>query len=121
MPKAPLDQGQALVVMHDEDDVATALRELAVGERLSYGSGPRAGTLEVRQPIPFGHKIALRDLPAGAPVHKYGSVIGRATVAVAAGEHVHVHNLGGVRGRGDLAAAGNVHPAEEGGADAASR
>ncbi|MEK8225871.1 SAF domain-containing protein [Oerskovia sp. M15] len=38
--------------------------------------------------------MALRDLPAGAPVHKYGQSIGVTTRAVTAGEHVHSHNLG---------------------------
>nr|MBA2413652.1 UxaA family hydrolase [Burkholderiaceae bacterium] len=33
------------------------------------------------------------DLPAGTLVHKYGQVIGRSTVDIRGGEHVHVHNL----------------------------
>ncbi len=43
--------------------------------------------------IPFGHKVALRDIRAGEPVIKYGMPIGRTTVDVAAGTHVHTHNL----------------------------
>jgi altronate dehydratase small subunit len=108
MAEERLASGQAVVVMHPDDDVATALRPLDPGERVVYRVGDRSGSVEVRQPIPFGHKIALRDLPAGAEVRKYGAVIGRTTAAVAAGEHVHVHNLAGVRGRGDLARAGGA-------------
>jgi altronate dehydratase small subunit len=104
MGEEPLAQGQPLVVMHESDDVATALRALEPGERLSYRVCGRQGTVEVRQAIPFGHKLALRAIDAGAAVRKYGAVIGRATAAIAAGEHVHIHNLSGVRGRGDLAA-----------------
>ena len=33
---------------------------------------------------------------------KYGQPIGRATAAIAPGEHVHVHNIESLRGRGDL-------------------
>jgi altronate dehydratase small subunit len=55
--------------------------------------------------IPTGHKIALRAVAAGALVHKYGQPIGRASAAIVPGEHVHVHNVDGVRGRGDLAEA----------------
>lgn len=111
MPEQPLAQGQPLVVMHEGDDVATALRDLKPGERVDFRVGARAGTLEVRQPIPFGHKVALRDLQSGETVRKYGAVIGRATGPIAVGEHVHVHNLEGVRGRGDLAAhGGKEHP-----------
>ncbi|MGN0851762.1 MAG: UxaA family hydrolase [Kiritimatiellia bacterium] len=40
-----------------------------------------------------GHKYARRAIPAGAAVVKYGMPIGRATRAIAAGEHVHVQNL----------------------------
>jgi altronate hydrolase len=62
------------LLLHPDDDVAVALRELGA--------------------VPRGHKVAVRDLAAGAPVRKYGQVIGAATVPIAAGEHVHTHNLG---------------------------
>ena len=102
--EAHLAKGQPLIVIQDGDDVATALRDLQAGERVPYRQGGAAGTLEVLESIPFGHKVALRDLPTGAEVHKYGAVIGRTTAAVRAGVLVHIHNLSGVRGRGDLAA-----------------
>ena len=44
-------------------------------------------------PVPRGHKVALRDVAEGAPVRKYGQVIGAATAPIAAGDHVHTHNL----------------------------
>ena len=44
--------------------------------------------------MPRSHKLAVRDLPAGSAVHKYGQSIGRATADIAAGAHVHTHNLG---------------------------
>jgi (2R)-sulfolactate sulfo-lyase subunit alpha len=47
--------------------------------------------------VPLGHKIALRDLPQGEQVIKYGIAIGRATRDIHAGEHVHVHNVKGER------------------------
>ena len=111
-----LGAGQPLIMMHPSDDVATALRDLAVGERLEYGGGDRRGTVEVVQPIPFGHKVALHAIEAGAAVRKYGAIIGRATGSIEAGAHVHIHNLSGVRGRGDLAAG-----AGGGSSDAAGR
>ena len=46
--------------------------------------------VEVRED---GHKYALRDIAAGENVIKYGMPIGHATVAIAKGEHVHVHNV----------------------------
>jgi altronate dehydratase len=53
------------------------------------------------QQIPAGHKIALSPIAAGERVLKYGEAIGCASQAIAAGEHVHVHNLRSERGRGD--------------------
>ncbi len=43
--------------------------------------------------IPMGHKVALRDIPEGGEVIKYGSPIGRATTDIPAGGHVHTHNM----------------------------
>ena len=49
--------------------------------------------LEGGEGIPAGHKQALRDIPEGAFVIKYGQIIGRATQNIKAGEWVHSHNL----------------------------
>jgi altronate hydrolase len=68
-----------------EDDVAIALRDLAAGEVVEG--------VRVRQAIPRGHKIALNAVGRDADVRKYGWPIGRATQAIAAGDHVHTHNL----------------------------
>ncbi len=87
-----------VVMKPDKDNVATALADLPAGTELEV-----AGTrLRLLQDIPFGHKFAIRDIPAGAPVYKYGQVIGTATRPIQAGEHAHVHNIASNRGRGDL-------------------
>ncbi|HTW28592.1 MAG TPA: altronate dehydratase family protein, partial [Acetobacteraceae bacterium] len=44
--------------------------------------------------IPAGHKVAIRPIAAGAPVRRYGQIIGFATQDIAPGRHVHVHNIG---------------------------
>lgn len=51
--------------------------------------------------VPYGHKIALRDIAPGEQITKYGEEIGVATQPIRAGEYVHVHNLDSMRGRGD--------------------
>lgn len=92
-------QGWDALVIHPDDDVAVALRDLTAGERVTVR---RAGALiEVRaaDAIPLGHKLALHALEAGAPVRKYGESIGVATRAIAPGAHVHVHNLASLRAR----------------------
>ncbi len=40
-----------------------------------------------------GHKYACRDIAQGEDIIKYGQPIGHATRDIAAGEHVHTHNL----------------------------
>ena len=40
-----------------------------------------------------GHKMARGDLAAGDQIVKLGEIIGVATQAIAAGEHVHTHNV----------------------------
>jgi len=83
------------------DNVAVALRSLERGETVAAG----ATRVVVAVPIAVGHKLALREIPRGEAILKYGQVMGRATETIAAGEHVHVHNVEGLRGRGDLAPA----------------
>ena len=87
------------IVVSERDNVATALEPLDAGTALPIGDA----TIAVRDRIPEGHKIAIQAIAAGAAVVKYGSPIGTATTDIAAGAHVHTHNLASTRGRGDLA------------------
>ena len=80
------------------DNVATALEALEAGRTLRLGDV----TVVVAESIPRGHKIALREIRAGEAVVKYGSAIGAASTRIAAGTHVHTHNVASARGRGDL-------------------
>ena len=52
--------------------------------------------------VPYGHKIAVKDITKGEQIIKYGEEIGIATADIKRGEYVHVHNLDSMRGRGDL-------------------
>ncbi|MFB6101056.1 MAG: UxaA family hydrolase [Haloplanus sp.] len=97
--------GDVALVMDADDAVATALADLSAGDELPPTEGTRIDApVRLQESIPFGHKVALRRIDAGAEIHKYGEVIGRATVAIDPGEWVHTHNCESTRGRGDLAA-----------------
>ena len=74
-----------LIQIHPADNVAVALEPLVKGEAAELG----APALE---DIQRGHKIALRDIPAGGDIVKYGCVIGQAKADIPAGAWVHVHN-----------------------------
>jgi altronate hydrolase len=73
--------------LHPQDDVVIARVEIPTGTLLAKEKVSAVVT------IPAGHKIAVRDIAQGAPVRRYNQIIGFATRAIKAGEHVHVHNI----------------------------
>ncbi len=73
----------------EKDLVAVALHPLSAGTRVC----PGGKEVILREDIPMGHKFALRDIRRGEAVIKYGYPIGEATEDIAAGSHVHTHNL----------------------------
>jgi altronate dehydratase len=86
----PADRRAARAIVLDaRDNVAVATVELAAGADVAVAG--HAVTL--CDPIPVGHKFALGPIAEGGRVLKYGEVIGTATAEIAAGGHVHVHNV----------------------------
>lgn len=83
------------LVHKDGDSVGVAVVEIKSGEKL-HGACLENGaeyTVNVKDNIPLGHKVALKDIKKGENVIKYGVIIGKATKAIVTGNHVHVHNL----------------------------
>ena len=66
------------LVISAQDNVATALEPLDAGEILHVGGS----TIAVAEPIPRGHKVALRAIGTGEIVVKYGSPIGTASADI---------------------------------------
>jgi altronate dehydratase small subunit len=89
----------AVLVISERDNVATALEPIDAGREVRAG----ASTVVAAEAIPRGHKLAVRAIRTGEPVVKYGSPIGTASMDIAVGAHVHTHNVASTRGRGDLA------------------
>lgn len=58
--------------------------------------------IAVHGDVPYGHKIALRDIAKGEAIMKYGESIGAASHDIKKGDYVHIHNMDAMRGRGDL-------------------
>ena len=81
--------------LHPNDDVVIARQQLM--------SGATVENIAVRGLIPPGHKIATRAIASGEPVRRYNQIIGFASQAIAAGEHIHVHNLNLGDNKGDFA------------------
>ena len=73
------------VRLHPTDNVITAITAL--------GLEVDCEGISVKEAIPRGHKIATKAIRAGEPVFKYAQIIGYASHDIAAGDHVHTHNL----------------------------
>jgi altronate dehydratase small subunit len=93
----PLDA----LMLHKDDNVATAVRPLEADDNITVHAGGDIIKVRLLQSIPFGHKFALKDIGRGDRIVKYGETIGLATASIRPGEHVHLHNVEGQRGRGD--------------------
>jgi altronate dehydratase small subunit len=81
--------------------VAVVIHDVAAGDVVTVRQETGILKLTAVTAVPAGHKIALRDFQQNEHVLKYGEVIGGAAEHIPAGAHVHVHNLEGLRGRGD--------------------
>jgi altronate hydrolase len=79
-----------LVARPGPDNVGLVLQDVAAGTPVTLDGG----TVPARADVPAGHKIALRAIAAGEPVRKYAETIGFASAQIAAGDHVHQHNMG---------------------------
>lgn len=81
---------------HDmADAVAVVIVDITSGSDVSAVTleGEPHTTVTATQDIPLGHKIALRDIPKGSNVIKYGRSIGEASQDISAGQHVHTQNV----------------------------
>jgi altronate dehydratase small subunit len=87
-------------VLSARDNVATLVDPVRKADAVSL-VGEASATVNSKAEIAYGHKLAIRAIAKGETILKYGKVIGRATQEIAVGDHVHVHNVEALRGRGD--------------------
>jgi hypothetical protein len=78
------------VIVDPQDNVATLLVAVSAEAQVVCDRG---SSVIAREEVPAGHKVALVPIPEGAVVRKYGHPIGTADRLIAAGDHVHTHNL----------------------------
>ncbi len=89
MPDSTPALTSSLLLMSPEDNCLIARTALSAGTRVQIDGH------DVTMPddVNLGHKCARRDLQPGEKVLRYGAIIGTITQAVAAGGHIHTHNL----------------------------
>jgi len=95
-----------VIRIHPADDVVIARQQLVGGTRLGELGITVAGL------VPPGHKIAVRAIAQGAPVRRYNQIIGTAKQPIAAGQHVHTHNLEFSSFARDYAPTTGTHPTQ---------
>lgn len=84
-----LSRARPALQCHPRDSVAVALAPLTAGTRIEVAGQQ----VTLREPVPAGHKFALRPHALGEAAVRYGAPIGRTTAPIAPGAHVHTHNL----------------------------
>ena len=82
-----LTRASLTIRLHPDDDVVIARTQLIGGTRIADEDVTVTGL------VPVGHKMATHAIRAGSPVKRYNQIIGFASRDIAAGEHVHLHNL----------------------------
>ena len=75
----------SFIKINEGDNVAVALRPIEAGEVFNG--------VAAAEPIPQGHKMALKPIAENEMVMKYGLPIGHATKNITAGQWVHTHNM----------------------------
>lgn len=85
-----MEKQQTAFQIEKEDNVATALEELAPGAVALHGDF-LLSVVDAVEKIPVGHKLAVKDIEKNAMIIKYGVAIGRATKDISRGSWVHLH------------------------------
>lgn len=96
-----------VIHLHPQDNLVVSARALRAGEEISAGGR----TAQLDRDVKMGHKVAIEPIAKGQKVLKYGQVIGLATRDIAAGEHIHSHNLAQSEWERDPAPATETPPA----------
>src|SRR3954471_1912679 len=86
--KLPTAENSA-IHLHQSDNIAVARVPLSPDQKLTVDGTP----VTVRDPVPAGHKVALRQIARGESVVRYGQIMGRASADILPGSHVHTHNV----------------------------
>jgi altronate dehydratase small subunit len=83
------------VMLNPEDNIGVALVNFKPGAKVKiYG---REVWVKLAEPIPYQHKFSVTQIASGQEIIKDGVVIGKATKDIEQGQHVHTHNMTGLR------------------------
>ena len=78
-----------VILLSPSDNVVVACEDIEAGASIAVAGA----VITVQVDVTLGHKIARQTIKSEEKILKYGAPIGRANTAIAAGAHVHVHNM----------------------------
>ena len=85
------------VILDPKDNVGVGLMDLKSGIELDLRVSGQAIHMKLVEPIPYQHKFSITHIDSSSEIIKDGVVIGEATQDIKQGQHVHVHNMTGLR------------------------
>jgi altronate hydrolase len=77
-----------IIQIHNQDNVVVALKDLSAGQTFTIDGE----TITLKEDVPRGHKVAVKNIAINEHVVKYGYPIGHAIKGISVGEHIHTHN-----------------------------
>jgi len=81
------------LLLEKNDNVAVVLDDVEENEVIKVkGLGDSVEIISLNK-IDLAHKIAIKRIPRGHPIFKYGEVIGISMTDIEVGSHVHIHNI----------------------------
>lgn len=91
-----------VIVLNTADNIANAIVDIKKGDKVDVLRGDENLKFDALDDIPFGFKVAVTFIEKNQDIIKYGEIIGKASENISRGDLVHIHNMEGNRGRGDL-------------------
>ena len=85
------------IMFRPDDNTAVALMDLPDGKHVVLQADDVRREVVLAESITYQHKFSVVPIQKGDKILKYGQVIGEATADIGEGEHVHVHNMIGLR------------------------
>ena len=83
------------VMLNPGDNIGVALVNLKPGAEVKIHG--REAWVKMAESIPYQHKFSVTRIDSGEEIIKDGVVIGKSTKDIAQGQHVHTHNMTGLR------------------------
>ncbi len=87
------------VVLNLKDNIGVALMNLESGTELDLKVNGQMMLVKLAEPIAYQHKFSVTRIDSGSKIIKYGEIIGEATRNIELGQHVHIHNMVGLRAK----------------------